>query len=528
MGDTGKEVGAALIVRQILRPPAPRVADDAYLARKRPAGEVPGLKAAVRDLVGAVRHHIALKRERIGFTGVEDRFFLPIGLDAVERQAPEVVRRVVAVHHLDVHRLPEVGGEVGVILHHVEQVHPVRHIWELEVAVLLIREAGDFSVLPSLSFEHHAQVRPAVVRAAAELEGNVAAAPEDEGGGAHDTSRRRAVKAVMEIAVAGIGDILVPPHRFGVDAVVRERLALDDRPAGEVPGLEAAVFDLVRRGLRDLSRGARLGEERPLGLRVGSGADADVVHGEVAVIVALVLIDNADIDLLPCVLFEVQGVGIEVVGAVHAGGVLRRVDVILCVFDKVGVGLVGDHAVIGRAVDREVAEFGRRLGGSALADGRRAARQFEGDDAVPGEREHRRSDGTRAGTGVLTVEAFARQIPVPRLSDVQPLVLCIVLKRERLFGRDAVVIERVAPFDRPAGEIGALKAAVDRRRRDRLFVVIGLVARVVLPAAGGKGHQHRKRKESREERARILFQPFHISPLLSHSSWSLRYPTLPQ
>ena len=499
MRDTGEEVGAALIVRQVLRPPAPRVTDDADLARKRPAGKIPGLEAAVRDLVGAVRHHVALEREGIGLTRVKDRFLLPIGLDAVERQAPEVVRRVIAVDHLDVHRLPEVGGKVGVILHHVEQVHTVRHIGELEVAVLLIREAGDFPVLALLRLEHHAQIRSAGVRTAAEFEGNIAAPPENEGGGTHDPGRRRAVNAVMEIAVAGIGDILVPPHRFGVDAIVRERVALNDRPAGEVSGLEAAVFDLVRRGLRDLPRGACLGKERPLGLRVGSGADPDIVHGEVTVIVALVLIDDADIDFFPCVLFEIQRVSIEVVGTVHTRCVLRRIDVILGVLDKVGVGLITDHAVIGRAVDGEVTEFGRRLGGPALTHGRRAARQFEGNDPVLGEREHRRPDGTRAGAGIFTVEALARQIPVPCLSDVQPLMLCIVFKRKRLFGRNAVTVERVAPFDRPAGKVSALKAAVDRCRRDRLFVVIGFAAGVALTAAGGKRHQHRKHKERGEE-----------------------------
>ena len=100
----------------------------------------------------------------------------------------------------------------------------------------------------------------------------------------------------MKIAVAGICDIFVPPNAFGIDSVMRKCVAFDYRPTGKRTRFETAVlYFILRRRVRIRNVIAHFREEFALLLGVSVFAYSDIVHGEITVIIAFVVIDYADI-----------------------------------------------------------------------------------------------------------------------------------------------------------------------------------------------------------------------------------------
>ena len=290
----------------------------------------------------------------------------------------------------------------------------------------------------------------------------------------------------MIISVTGIGDIFIPPYALGVDSLVGEGVALNNRPARERAELEVAVLDLVLRGSGSVVLiVGNLGEEYSLNLRVSVFADSDVVNGYVAVVGVIVVINYSDIDFLILIIGKVEIILVEVVGIIYACGVSFGDNVILGVLVEELVGLHRYHLVVLGKIEADEADFFLRLKRRVrvFAYCKRAARNLQADNAVTRDCEYSRADSARSCIGVLAVIALSRKVPVARVINGQEVVVGVVIKGECLSRTNAVIVKGISVLNRPAREVGGFKSAVQNRVH---LLGLGFRRGLVLVLAGGQ------------------------------------------
>ena len=415
-------------------------------------------------MVRAFDFHVGIDFRFIRFAIVPNGFFLPIGLHAVQRHTTQIVGALVIVHRFDIQGFAQVCRKIDVVLHHIQKAHTVRNVRELEVPILIIRESCDFRI-PILTFEHKAQIGRAVVRAATQFIADVARAAKHEFGRAQNARCRGIVMPVMIVTVTGIGNIFVPPNGFGIDAVVYERFPFYNRPARQRTRFKTAVdnFILVFRS-SGIFIGTNFYKVSARFLRVFP-ADANIVHAEIPVIMARIVIYDTEIQFFADIFGQIYRIIVEIFRVVHARRILTRVYVRFRMFQEIIVFLYRDQLIVIRTVNPEIATLFRRFFRCVftLADRRRAACKLYANRAVAAKYKLRRAHRTCTRAGIFPVERLTAKIPVTRLIDGQSILLFVVIISKRFYRRHAVVVECVAVFDRPTAKIRAFKTAVDNR-----------------------------------------------------------------
>ena len=393
-----------------------------------------------------------------------------------------MVRRRILVHRLDDHAPAEKFGQVGIVLHEVEKFQPVLHVRELEIFIFFVAEPRDLR-LAAVLFQHQkAQVGERIVLAPAQLEGDVPAAAEREFGRAHAPRRLAAVIPVVVFPVAVVRDVFVPPHVGRVDPFVGKGKPLRDRPARERARFKPAVRDLVFRPFRLRLVHLHLivdGARRLFGF---FAVGAYIVHGDIAVIIGTIVVDDAQVHLLPDIRGQIEGIGVVIVRIVHVRRILRRVDVRCVVFEEVRILLFGDHAAALREVDPDVAPLADGLFRTVLPFvAGRPARKLHRDRTVAAEDKIGRAQHARKGVRDALVKPSAVQVPVAGLPDGELVVVGVFLETEGAPRRHVVLAERIPALHRPAREVARLEPAV----HDAVHALV----RRLLFGAGGEGKQ---------------------------------------